>query len=45
VLSVDIYNATNANPVLTANNSFARFLAPTSILNPRLVKFSVQFDF
>ena len=45
VLSVDIFNATNSNAILNTNNSFSRFFSPTSILNARLVKFSVQFDF
>ncbi|MBI4265191.1 MAG: TonB-dependent receptor [Acidobacteria bacterium] len=45
VVSVDLYNALNTDAVLTANQSFARWLAPLSILNARLVKFSVQFDF
>ena len=45
VLSVDIFNATNSNVVLNTNDSFSRWRAPTSILNARVVKFSVQFDF
>jgi hypothetical protein len=30
---------------ITVNQSYASWLVPTEILNPRLVKFSVQFDF
>jgi len=44
-LNLDLYNALNANPVLTANNAFAAWQVPLTILNPRLVKFSVQLDF
>ena len=44
-LNVDIFNALNANAVLTENPSFALFRQPTSVLNPRLVKFSAQLDF
>jgi hypothetical protein len=41
----DLYNALNASPVLTVNNSYSRWLSPLGILNPRLVKLSLQFDF
>jgi hypothetical protein len=44
-LNVDFFNALNANAVLTENPSFALFRQPTSVLNPRLVKFSAQLDF
>jgi hypothetical protein len=44
-LNVDLFNSFNANPVLTENPSFALFRQPTSVLNPRLVKFSAQLDF
>jgi len=44
-LNVDLFNALNANAVLTENPSFALFRQPLSVLNPRLVKFSAQFDF
>jgi len=44
-LNVDLFNALNANPVLTENPSFALFRQPLSVLNPRLVKFSAQLDF
>jgi hypothetical protein len=43
--SVDVYNAFNANPVLTLSNTFTTWLTPQSILTPRFVKFSVQYDF
>ena len=44
-LNVDLFNAFNANAVLTENPSFALFRQPLSVLNPRLVKFSAQLDF
>ena len=45
VLSVDLFNALNSNAVINVNQSFASYLAPTEILNPRVAKFSVNFDF
>ena len=44
-LNVDLFNALNANAVLTENPSFALFRQPLGVLNPRLVKFSAQLDF
>ena len=42
-------NVLNANPVLTYNQAFstttATWLRPTSVLQPRLVNFSAQFNF
>jgi hypothetical protein len=39
----------NANPVLTYNEAFSTtantWLRPNSVLQPRLVKFSAQFNF
>jgi len=43
--NVDLFNALNANAVLTENASFAVFRQPIAVLNPRLVKFSVNLDF
>jgi Carboxypeptidase regulatory-like domain len=45
VVSVDIYNALNSNATVNVNQAFASYLAPTEILNPRVAKFSVNFDF
>jgi len=45
VLSVDIFNALNSNARITVNQSFAVYPRPTEILNARLVKFSVNYDF
>jgi hypothetical protein len=45
VVSVDLFNAFNTNALLSVNQTYATWLAPTSILNPRLMKFSVQYDF
>jgi Carboxypeptidase regulatory-like domain len=44
-LNVDIFNALNDNAVLTENPSYAVFRQPLSVLNPRLVKFSVNLNF
>jgi hypothetical protein len=54
-IGFDIYNILNANPVLTYNQAFnpvvsttnpsSNWLAPQSTLQPRFLKFSVQFDF
>ena len=45
----DAYNLTNANPVLTWNNTYgtngATWLRPLSILPGRLFKFGMQLDF
>ena len=45
VISLDLFNALNIDAVVTANQNFAVFNRPTSILPARLMKFSVQFDF
>jgi hypothetical protein len=46
---VDVYNATNANPVLVVNNTYgttgAAWLQPLQILASRMLKFSAQLDF
>jgi hypothetical protein len=44
-VGVDMFNALNANPVLTENSSFAVWRTPLSILQPRYFRFSAQFDF
>jgi hypothetical protein len=44
-INLDLYNALNANPVLTQNNNFAAWQVPLSILDARLFKISGQFDF
>ena len=50
-VGVDFYNVFNANPVLTYNSAFIpnqainTWLRPNSVLTPRFVKFSAQFDF
>jgi len=50
----DIYNVLNSAPVLTYNQNFVlptatsptgSWLIPTSVLQPRFVKFSAQIDF
>jgi hypothetical protein len=43
--SVDLYNALNANSVLTESAAFGNYLQPQNILNARFAKVGVQFDF
>jgi len=47
-LTLDLYNALNANPVLTVNNNYgtngATWLRPTAILSGRLVKLGAQLN-
>jgi hypothetical protein len=45
IVSLDLYNMLNIDTPITVNSSFAVWQAPTEILNPRLAKISVQFDF
>jgi hypothetical protein len=45
VVSLDLYNALNSNAVITSSTSYASWLRPQEILNARLAKFSVAFDF
>jgi hypothetical protein len=45
VASLDCYNCLNGSSVLTLNTNFAAWQVPLSILNARLFKFSLQFDF
>jgi hypothetical protein len=44
-VGLDMFNALNANPVLTENSSFAVWRTPLSILQPRYFRISAQFDF
>jgi hypothetical protein len=50
-VGLDIYNLTNAAPVLTYNETYVPgqtvggWLTPTSVLQSRFVKFSAQIDF
>ena len=44
-LNFDLYNALNRSTILTANTTYASWLVPTSISNPRLAKLSFTFDF
>ncbi len=45
VVSIDMFNALNSNALLTVNENFASWQAPQAVLNARLLKLSVQFDF
>jgi Carboxypeptidase regulatory-like domain len=44
-LNVDLFNVFNDNAVLTENASYAAYRQPLNVLNPRLLKFSVNLDF
>jgi hypothetical protein len=48
-LSLDMYNALNANPVLTYNQTYSptasTWLTPTSVLSARVMKIGASFDF
>mgnify|MGYP003556890887 CR=1 FL=1 len=44
-LSLDVYNALNAAPVMTENPNYATFRRPTSVMGARFAKVSMQFDF
>ena len=44
-INFDLYNILNANPVTSQNNNYAAWQVPLSILDARLFKISVQFDF
>ena len=43
--NVDVFNALNADAVLTANPTYASWLRPTTILNARVLKLSFSFNF
>jgi hypothetical protein len=45
VVSVDLFNALNSNARIMVNQSFAAYPRPTEILNARLMKFSIAYDF
>ena len=45
VASIDLYNALNANPMIVQNQAYQTYLRPVEILNARLIKFSLAFDF
>ena len=44
-LSLDVYSALNAAPVMTENPNYATFRRPTSVMGARFAKISMQFDF
>ena len=44
-VNFDLANILNANPVLALNNNFATWQVPQIIMDARLAKLSVQFDF
>ena len=48
MIALDLYNALNANPILTYNNTFVpngTWLQPRSILTARLFRISAEFNF
>ena len=45
VVSMDIYNALNSDAMINQQQAYATWLAPTEILNARLLKFSIAFDY
>jgi hypothetical protein len=45
MVSLDLYNALNANTVLTLSNTFATWLQPQSILTARFAKVGLQIEF
>ena len=47
-MSLDLFNALNADTVLTYNQNFTpgdAWLVPTSVLTARTAKITVQYDF
>ncbi len=44
-INFDLYNSLNGNAVTSQNNNYAAWQVPLSILDARLFKISVQFDF
>lgn len=45
VISLDLYNALNDDAQITVNQSYGSYLRPTEILNARVAKISMVFDF
>jgi len=45
LINFDLYNALNGNPVRSVNSAYTAWLTPTAILDARLFKISVQYDF
>jgi len=47
-LSADVYNLTNAAPILSYNEAFipnGAWLLPTSVMTARFAKLNIQLDF
>ncbi len=45
VVSMDLYNALNSDATITQNQAYASYQQPVEILNARLIKFSLAFDY
>ena len=44
-ISLDLYNLFNKGTISGASNTYTTWLAPTSVIAPRLMKVSLTFDF
>ena len=44
-VSLDLYNLANSNARLTYQTAYSQFMVPATVLAPRLVKVTAQFDF
>jgi hypothetical protein len=44
-VSLDIYNLFNKGTISAASATYSTWLAPTSVISPRLMKVSLTFDF
>ncbi|PWT86920.1 MAG: hypothetical protein C5B57_00195 [Blastocatellia bacterium] len=44
-VNLDLFNALNGNAVMSENPSFNAYRQPLLVLNPRIVKFSINVDF
>ena len=45
VVSLDLFNALNSNALISVNESYGSFQAPTEILNARVAKITATFEF
>lgn len=45
VISLDLFNALNTNPVTSESSNFSNWQTPLAVLPARLVKVALQFDF
>jgi hypothetical protein len=45
LFGIDIYNALNINSVTSESSAYAVWRSPLAIIDPRVAKISLQFDF